>query len=133
MTGWEYGMAAGGAADVEIVKSMYEAFARRDLDAIVALIAPDAELLPGPTAAVVGLDEPYRGADGLQRYFADVAKAWDTLSAHPDDFRASATGSVVVFGRLVSTAGDEEVTRNVVWTWRLREGLIVSLQVHVLG
>jgi ketosteroid isomerase-like protein len=132
MVGWQYGMGDGAAGDVEIVKSVYAAFARRDLAAIAAVIASDAELLGGPTAQVAGIEEPYRGADGLQRYFADVAAVWDQLSAYPDDFRA-ATGSVVVFGRLVSTAGDVEVTRDVIWTWRLREGLIISLRVNDLS
>ena len=38
-----------------------------------------------------------------------------------------------MFGRLVSTAGDVEVSRDVIWTWRLRDGLIVSLRVNVVG
>jgi len=126
-------MPAGAAGDVELVKSVYAAFARRDLDAILAVIASDAELLGGPTAQVAEVDGPYRGADGLKRYFDDVASAWDTLSAYPEDFRASTAGSVVVFGRLVSTAGENEITRQVIWTWRLRDGLIISLRVHVLG
>ena len=57
---------------------------------------------------------------------------WDDLSAYPEDFRATKE-SVVVFGRLVSTAGDTEVSRNVIWTWRLREGLIISLRVNQVG
>jgi uncharacterized protein len=129
MSAWQYGRPSGGADNVEIVRSVYAAFARRDLDAIVAVIAPDAQLLGGPTAQVAGNEEPYRGAEGLKRYFADVAGVWDQLSAYPEDFRA-ATGSVVVFGRLVSTAGDTEVSRNVIWTWRLRDGLIISLRVN---
>ncbi len=132
MSGWQYGMSGRAADDVAIVKSVYDAFARRDLDAIVAVIAPDAVLLGGPTAAVAEVEEPYRGAEGLKRYFADVAGVWDTLTAYTDDFRA-ATGSVVVFGRLVSTAGDVEVSRNVIWTWRLRDGLVVSLRVNDLS
>jgi ketosteroid isomerase-like protein len=132
MFAWQYGMPAGAAANVAIVKSVYAAFARRDLDAIAAVIAADAELLGGPTAEVAGVEEPYRGAEGLQRYFADVAGVWDELSAYPDDFRAT-TRSVVVFGRLISTAGGVEATRNVIWTWRLHEGLIVSLRVNDLG
>ena len=133
MSAWQYGMPAKAAGNVEIVKSVYEAFARRDLGAITAVIAPDAELLGGPTAQVAGVEEPYRGAEGLQRYFADVAGMWDQLSAYPEDFRAAAIGSVVVFGRLVTKSGDDEVSRKVIWTWRLRDGLIVSLRVNVLG
>ncbi len=132
MSTWQYGMGAGAQDNVEIVRSVYAAFARRDLDAIVAVMAPDAELLGGPTAQVAGNEEPYRGVDGLQRYFADVAGMWDDLSAYPEDFRATKE-SVVVFGRLVSTAGDTEVSRNVIWTWRLRQGLIVSLRVNQVG
>jgi uncharacterized protein len=132
MFAWQYGLPAGAADNVEIVKSVYAAFARRDLEAIAAVIAPDAELLGGPTADVAGVEEPYRGADGLQRYFADVADVWDQLSAYPDDYRAT-TQSVVVFGRLVSTAGEVEVTRDVIWTWRLRDGLIISLRLNDLS
>jgi ketosteroid isomerase-like protein len=126
---WEYGRTAGTEADLATVRAIYAAFAARDLEAVAVRIAPDAELFGGPTEQAAGAQEPYRGQDGLQRYFADVAAVWDDLVAYADDFRAT-PGSVVVFGRLVSTVGDEQVVRRIVWTWRLRDGLVVSLQVN---
>lgn len=128
---WEYGMAAAGQDDAAIVRSVYAAFNRQDLPAVAAVIAPDAELFGGPTQHATG-EESYRGQDGLRRYFADVASTWDSLTAHPEDVRASA-GSVIVFGRLVSTMGGARSSRRMMWSWRLRDGLVTSLRVNELG
>jgi len=128
---WEYGMASAAREEAAIVRSVYDAFNRRDLAAVAAVVAPDAELFGGPTQEATG-EESYRGHDGLQRYFTDVASVWDSLAAYPEDVRA-APGSVIVFGRLVSTAAQAQTSRRMMWSWQLRDGLVTSLRVNELG
>ena len=61
----------------------------------------------------------------MRDYFGDVERVWDELTLHADDFRAL-PGSVVVMGHVCGRRGDEEIRRNVLWTWRLRDGQAVG-------
>lgn len=113
---------------VATVKAMYDAFNRRDLDAALAFVHPDCEFRPAGTAALTGR-QVYRGHGELREYFADVERAWPGgLRVMPRDFRAVA-GSVVAFGQVEGDPGTGEMDDEVIWVWRLRDGLVVSGQV----
>jgi ketosteroid isomerase-like protein len=127
-----YGNPAGVTEDVDVVRAIYAAFAARDLEAGLAHVGPDCEIVVEGTARRAGRSGPYRGHDGLRDYFADVERTWDDLTLHADDFRAL-PGSVVVMGRVHGRRGEEEVHRKVLWTWRLRDGLAVAVRVSDLG
>jgi ketosteroid isomerase-like protein len=110
------------------VRAMYDAFNRRDVEGALQFVAPDAQLRPSGTAARTGR-VVYRGHDELREYFSDVADVWgDGLQLEPDAFRA-VSGSVVVFGRVSGDAGDGPMEDQVVWVWRLRDGLVITGQV----
>jgi ketosteroid isomerase-like protein len=132
--GFSYGAPAGTAADVAVVRAIYAAFAARDVEAALPHVSPRFELLPTGTATRVGRTEPYRGPAGLREYLADVERVWEDLTLVADDIRAVA-GSVVVFGhaRGRPRGGGGPVERRVLWTWRLEEGLAVSLGVNDFG
>jgi hypothetical protein len=68
----------------------------------------------------------------MREYFADVAAVWDELVLHAEDFRA-VPGSVIVIGHVTASRGGERIHRSVVWTWRVRGGLAVSVRVSDLG
>jgi ketosteroid isomerase-like protein len=127
-----YGNPAGVTEDVDVVRAIYDAFAARDLDAGLAHVAGDFELVVEGTARIAGRTGPYRGRDGLRQYFSDVERAWDELTLHAEDFRAL-PGSVVVMGHVEGRRGEEEIRRNVLWTWRVRDGLAVAVRVSDLG
>ena len=113
---------------VATVKALYAAFGRGDVEAALAYVAPDAELRPEGTSAATGRSV-YRGHDGVRDYFADVARVWSGgLELSPLDYRAVA-GSVVVFGRVRGSGDTGPVDAEVVWVWKLRDGLLVSGQV----
>lgn len=112
---------------VETVKAMYAAFNRRDLEAALSFVHPEITFRPAGTSQLTGR-EVYRGHAGVRDYFADVARVWSGLEVAPNDFRAVA-GSVVAFGGVRGDTGQADVEDEVVWVWRLRDGLIVSGQV----
>jgi ketosteroid isomerase-like protein len=118
--------------EVETVRAIFEAFERRDVEAALAFVSEELEFLPGGTAARAGRTEPYRGRDGVRQYFADASRVWDDLTIRADDIRAAA-GGVVVFGHATGVAGGEPVSRQIVWTWQVRDGKAVSLRVNDLG
>jgi ketosteroid isomerase-like protein len=113
---------------VAAVQAMVAAFNRRDVDGALAFVHPDVELRPAGTAALTGRTV-YRRHDGIREYFADVAAIWrEGLEVLPNDFRAVA-GSVVAFGSVRGGTADGPVEDEVVWVWRLRDGLVTSGQV----
>jgi uncharacterized protein len=101
------------------VRALFDAFARRDVDRALALVDPAVEFWPQGTAERTRRTEPYRGPDGLRRYFADVAAVWDELWVDPSDLRVAGAG-VVAFGTAHGRAGDEEMHRPVIWVFKLR-------------
>jgi ketosteroid isomerase-like protein len=127
-----YGNPAGLVDEIETVRGLYEAFERRDLDAMTAALSEDAELHFEGTARLAGRTEPYRGHDGLREYFADVARLWEELVLHAADYRA-VPGSVIVMGHITGRRQGLEVRRASVWTWKVIDGRATSVKAADLG
>jgi ketosteroid isomerase-like protein len=127
-----YGNPAGIQDEIEIVRAIYDAFARRDIDGMLAHLAPDCELHLEGTARAAGREGPYRGHDGMRDYFADVERLWDDLVLHAEDYRA-VPGSVIVIGHVTGRKQGLEVRRASVWTWRLRDGRAASVRAADMG
>lgn len=124
----DYGILTPAAREVaDLVTRMFEAFARRDIDSTLALVAAVCTLDVPATAQLAGREGPYRGHDGLRTYFADLERVWDELVVTPESIRAAA-GSAVTFGRIHARAGELVVDRRVAWMWRVEGGLVVSGQ-----
>ena len=127
-----YGNPAGLTGEAEIVRAVYDAFARRDLDGVLAYVSPDCELDLRGTSRLAGRSEPYRGHDGVREYFADVAELWEDLVLHAEDFRII-PGSVIVIGHITGRREGLDVRRSSVWTWRVKDGRATSVKVADLG
>jgi ketosteroid isomerase-like protein len=127
-----YGNPAGLIDEIEVVKGIYAAFERRDVEAAVALVSADCELHFEGTARLAGRSEPYRGHPGMREYFGDVGRYWEDLVLHADDYRA-VPGSVIVLGHITGRRAGLDVRRSSVWTWRVRDGLAVSVKAADLG
>ena len=127
-----YGNPGNVATEVEVVRAIYEAFARRDTSQMNSRLADDVVLHLQGTSRRAGRNAPYIGHAGVLEYFADVDRVWDEIELHADDIRAIA-GSVVVFGHVTGKVGGEDVTRRVVWTWLLRDGKAISVRADDLG
>jgi ketosteroid isomerase-like protein len=113
---------------IATVQAVYAAFRAGDVEGALAHIAPDAEMRPEGTSRITGRTV-YRGHDGIRDYFADAARVWERgLTIEPVDYRAVA-GSVVVFGRVWGTTEQGPVDVEVVWVWKLADGLLTSGQV----
>jgi ketosteroid isomerase-like protein len=108
----------------QIVRDLYDAFARRDPDAAVALAHPAIEFWAEGTAERAGRSEAYQGHEGLRQYFTDVEAQWEELVIEPDEFRVAGTG-VIVFGNARGRAGGEALDGPVIWVWKLRGERVV--------
>jgi uncharacterized protein len=114
--------------DIEVVKASFAAFAARDLDAVLALAAPDVELT-AVTGEHVGRTDPYRGHDGLRQYFRDVASVWEELRLTPREFRAHGD-LVLVIGKVAARSRSRTVSGSTGWIWRVRDGKVTYVRVY---
>jgi len=127
-----YGNPAGLTDEAAVVRAINEAFARRDLEGVLRCVSPDCELDFRGTSRLTGRTRPYLGHEGVREYFADVARVWEELVLHTDDVRVI-PGSVIVIGHVTGRYDGRELRRSSVWTWRVKDGLAVSVKVADLG
>jgi len=127
-----YGNADRDSEEVAVVRAIYDAFARRDLEGALAHLADDVLFAPQGTASRVGRAAPYHGHDGVRQYFADVARVWEDLRINADDIRWVA-GSVVVFGHVEGLANGRPFRTRAIWNWKVQDGKAVSMRVSGLG
>ena len=127
-----YGNPAARTEAVAVVRAIYDAFERRDVEAALAFIHPDVEWLPAGTAELTGRTEPYRGHAGIREYFAEVDKTWDDLRLFADDIRVAGVG-VVVFGHVEGRVEGRDIRVRALWTWQVRDGVATSMRVNDLG
>jgi ketosteroid isomerase-like protein len=114
--------------DRALIEAVYIAFGERDVEAVIALVHPECEFI-AVTADHAGHREPYRGHDGVRRYFRDVAEVWDELRVVPGEFRMDGD-SILVTGRVSARSPARIVAGSTGWIWRVRDGLVTYLHVY---
>ena len=118
-----------GPDPVSIVRRAFEAFEARDFATVFPLCHADIVFRPHPqTTQLTGRHEPYRGHEELIAYTEDIAAVWQTLTITPIVFRPG-PGSVIVFGRADTDSGAEQHSVDVLWVFRLRDGLVASVDI----
>lgn len=84
---------------VEIAERAYEAIRQRDFDALIPMMDPEVEIVP----LVLEPEGPYRGHEGMRRFFADLFDAFPDWRPQPREFRD--LGEAVVIRLDVEGAG----------------------------
>lgn len=112
----------------ELVRQAYQAFSKRDLDALREIADPRIEIHT-VTGMVAGRSEPYRGEDGLIEYLRDVGEMWDEIELLPTDFHELSDSRLVVFGRVRARRELAVIDAPNAWLWEVGEGRIRSARV----
>ena len=109
---------------IEIVRRAMAAVARRDVSAFVADLAEDCELRPLMSV----WPQPFRGHDGIARWFVDLCAVWDEFSVEPEGFRALDEDTLLVplLWRGRGKSGGSELEGPAVALWRFRDDKAVS-------
>ena len=111
-----------GPDNVEVVRRVFDAFSRRDIDAMAELIDDDMLFEPAPTFA--RQHRSYLGHSGMRQYFEDLADTWERLEVNVQEYR-SAGNYVLAFGRIYATGGGSVADDPASFVWRLEEGKVV--------
>jgi len=112
----------------ELVRQAYQAFSKRDLDALREIADPRIEIHT-VTGMIAGRSEPYRGHDGLVEYLRDVGETWDEIELLPTDFHELSDSRLVVFGRVRARRELAVIDAPNAWMWEVGEGRIRSARV----
>jgi ketosteroid isomerase-like protein len=113
--------------NVAVVRRAFEAFTVRDVERLVATCAPDVEFNL-PTARLARTGRPYRGHDGVRTYVRDAARIWSELRLEAREFHTQ-DDLVVAVGRVYAWGDGRVIDTPSAWVWRLRDGLVTSVEV----
>jgi ketosteroid isomerase-like protein len=115
--------------NVEIVRGVYDAVARRDAANVLALYDADVEVDGSrlPESAMTGLPHLLRGHEGLRKITREWNEAWEYAEDHCEEL-IDAGGEHVISvvtrrGRGLASGVEVETRRGGVWT--IRDGKVV--------
>ncbi len=113
---------------IDLVRRSYEAFARDDLEGVLADMDPEIEWHQAQGLPHGGF---YRGVDEVRRNIFDPLDEewWDEFTADPDEF-LDAGGEIVVLGRYRGVAKETGKRLDVpfVHVWTVRDGRAVRFR-----
>lgn len=114
---------------VEIVRRVYDAGARRDVAAVLALYDPEVEwdISHSPARELMGR-RVYHGHDGLRSFFREWYEAWETVQPDLDelfDAGEHVISAEITRGRGRASGVEVELPHHAVWT--IRNGRIIRV------
>ena len=113
--------------NVELVRRAYDAWDRRDFEAMSDLLHPDFEL--DLTARVLNPDR-YVGVEGLRRFVDELGETWDDMGLEPEEFIDAGDQVVVpILARLRGRGSGLSLQDRIVQVWSVREGKAERVQV----
>jgi ketosteroid isomerase-like protein len=117
--------------NVAIVRRVVESFDQGELEYPFAVY--DAGVVwENFTPPPPGMDEVYRGHDGVRRFWRQWLASWDRVTFEHERF-VDAGDQVVVFQRMDArgrTSGVETDFGDYAQLWTLRDGLVVSMKFY---
>ena len=80
--------------DVKLVRRVFDAINRRDVQAVLEAYHPDADMSTLTSELVQG--KAYRGHTGIREYFSSFADVWEELRLEPQEIRDLVADVLVV-------------------------------------
>jgi ketosteroid isomerase-like protein len=109
-----------------VVRQVFDAFARRDIEGVLELIQPDIVFV-APTAELARGGRPYEGYAGMREYFEDVDRVWREIRLTPTGFERR-RDLVLVSGRVWAHGSGRVVDSSAGWIFRLRDERVSYLK-----
>ena len=113
---------------IEVIRKAMAAISRRDLPGFLEHL--DADIQLDPLTSV--WPRTYRGHEGIEQWWRDVAELWEHFVVHPEDFRDRADKTVIVqiSWRGRGKGAFAEVEGPATAVVRFRDTKVASIQVH---
>src|SRR5436190_1025831 len=109
--------------NVELIESLWEAFASADIEAFAAAIADDGEIVFPESVPWGG---SYRGPEGFRGVLADLSSRFTDFKAKPEMVLGADDDHVVVVAKLTGRGKrGARLDARVVWLYRLRDGKVI--------
>lgn len=116
------------SSHVDAIKDSYDAFHRRDLDGVLAILAPDVSWVHPEGLNEFGLGGEKKGHAEVIAFIRRVPDHISRMTLAPREF-IEAGDRVVVFGvRHVVAANGREATFHFVHSWTFRDGKAVRFE-----
>jgi ketosteroid isomerase-like protein len=111
--------------DVELVRTVFDAINRRDVQAVLDAYHPDADMSTLTSELVQG--KSYRGHTGIREYFSSFADVWEELRLEPEEIHDLGDDRILVVGRWSSRGKESgaDVESPAAWLFGIRDGQIV--------
>jgi ketosteroid isomerase-like protein len=114
--------------DIELIRAVYQAWNRRDFDAINEFLAPEVEL---DASARVFNPDRYRGHEGFRRLADEVLDVWEEWGLEPKEFIQEGNHVLVAVRAHARGKGSgvelDELAYNI---WTIRDGKVVRIVFH---
>jgi ketosteroid isomerase-like protein len=112
----------------ELVQQVFDAFNERNIEAGIAVLDPEIEF-QAPTSELANAGEPYRGHEGMRKYYADVARVWEELEVMPSEYR-EVGDQLIAFGRVYGRGEGGYVQDSPAqWVFTFRGERVLSVRV----
>lgn len=109
-------------SNIETIRASYEGFHRRDIEAILAVMAPDVEWVHPAGMTTYGLGGTKIGHSGIKEFLAHVPTVLAGMRLDPREF-IDAGDRIIVFGvRQVTSLRGRTETLDFVHSWTMRDG-----------
>jgi ketosteroid isomerase-like protein len=116
--------------NTQVVRKAFDAFTRRDVEAMLRIMDPSVELYLPKTAGLANEPMPYRGHDGVRRYFEHVEKVWERLEVFLHEYHET-DDQVLVVGRVRAQGRDGRIEDTPAhWVWEIEDGRIAKGSVY---
>jgi uncharacterized protein len=114
-------------ADIEMLRSGYEAFSRGDWEAALASAHPDLEM---KTADRVTSPGTYRGVAVVTRFLQDFLEPFEEILIEPEEFFEKDDRIVALVRIRLRPRGSSAVVQNRIGhLWTVRDGKVVGLEI----
>ena len=115
--------------NVDVVRAAYDAFNRRDLDALWPLLDPECEV---DLANSMGFDRSkYSGREGVLKFFESYWDSFDSITIEVEECIEGRDAVVVVIRAIGRGLGSGvEVDARGPHAWSFRGGRVVSVGLH---
>jgi ketosteroid isomerase-like protein len=112
--------------NVQIVRRVFDAFVRRDVEAALEVMAAEVEFSAPATQALVEKSIAYEGHDGVREYFDDVARVWAELEVFLHEYHEVGDDRILVVGRVRGRGTARHIVDEPAqWAWRIEDEKIV--------